>query len=172
MIYSESGCSKQTAGSSVKSAAVVLHSLHRSNGEHLYSKKMYTSLSFLISFSSWDSRALRFLVTFCTAAGRARAQLGGWAPVIHSSDVQARYSRQVVLPGLHLAGETELLKMADDEGAEARKQGLSKITQSGNTSMCIECGKTARRDRLLAHVVYKHLDLKTWACPLWCVCFY
>ena len=66
----------------------------------------------------------------------------------------------------------ELLKMADDEGAEARKQGLDKITQSGNTSKCIECGKTARRDRLLAHVVYKHLDLRTWACPLWCVCFY
>ena len=66
----------------------------------------------------------------------------------------------------------ELLKMADDEGAEARKQGLGKITQSGDTSKCIECGKTARRDRLLAHVVYKHLDLKTWACPLWYVCFY
>ena len=66
----------------------------------------------------------------------------------------------------------DLLKMADEEGAEARKGGLIKITQSGDASICIECGKTARRDRVLAHVLYKHMDLKTWACPLWCACFH
>ena len=61
---------------------------------------------------------------------------------------------------------------AYEEGAEARKQGLGKITQSGDTSMYINCGKTARRERVLAHVLYKHMDMKTWSYPLWCVCFH
>jgi hypothetical protein len=65
----------------------------------------------------------------------------------------------------------ELLATAEADGAEARKPAQGKLTQDGDTSRCIECGKTGRRDRLVAHVVYKHLDQKTWVCPLWCVCF-
>jgi len=63
-----------------------------------------------------------------------------------------------------------LLATAEADGAEARKAGLSKITQNGGTSKCNECGKINRRDRLLDHVAFKHLGLRTWSCPLWCVC--
>jgi hypothetical protein len=35
----------------------------------------------------------------------------------------------------------------------------------------MECGmKKQRRDRVLAHILYAHLGLKPWVCPLWCVC--
>ena len=81
-------------------------------------------------------------------------------------------------PGISGQNEAEikaelarLLKIADAKGAEARNMSLEKITKNGNTFRCIECGKTGRRDRLLDHILYKHLDLKTWSCPLWCVCF-
>ena len=63
-----------------------------------------------------------------------------------------------------------LLKIAEGDGAEARKQGLKSIRKEGSTTKCVYCGKTGRRDGLLAHVIYNHLALKTWACPLWCVC--
>jgi len=60
--------------------------------------------------------------------------------------------------------------MAKADSAKDHKSGLGYITQKGDTYKCIECGKTGRRDRLVAHVMFKHLQLKTWACPLWCVC--
>ena len=64
-----------------------------------------------------------------------------------------------------------LLKIAHTDGAEARNRALQKIIKDSGTFKCIDCGKTGRRDRLVAHAIYKHLDMKAWECPLWCVCF-
>lgn len=66
----------------------------------------------------------------------------------------------------------ELMETANKEGAEARKAGLGLISTNDNTYQCKVCHKQDRRDRLLAHVVYKHLGFKTWACPLWFVYFH
>jgi len=82
-------------------------------------------------------------------------------------------------PGLVGRNETEktanfikLVKIADEGGAETRKLGLDLMSTDGKVHTCDTCGKIDRRDRLLAHIVYKHLGFKTWACPLWYVCFH
>ena len=66
----------------------------------------------------------------------------------------------------------KLLERAEEEGATARKQGLDLMSKSGNVHKCKTCEKIDRRDRLLAHFLYKHLGLKTWRCVLWYVCFH
>jgi len=77
------------------------------------------------------------------------------------------------LVGRNKAEKTEnlinLLKIAYEAGAETRKLGLGLMSTNGKTHTCDTCGKIDRRDRLLAHVVYKHLGFKTWICPLWYV---
>jgi len=63
----------------------------------------------------------------------------------------------------------KLLEIAEGTGSNAREQGLEKISKNvtgDRRYKCTECGKKGRRDRLLAHVLYKHLHLKTWGCPL------
>jgi len=65
-----------------------------------------------------------------------------------------------------------LLEIAEADGAAAREAGPEAISTNGNGCKCIICGKSdKRRDRILTHVLYKHLGLKTWACPLWFVFF-
>ena len=70
------------------------------------------------------------------------------------------------------ANFAELLEIADEGGAETRRLGLNLMSINGKTHTCTKCGKVDRWDRLLAHIVYKHLGFKTWACPLWYVRFH
>jgi hypothetical protein len=103
-------------------------------------------------------------------------------PYNSSSEVEAPTSSLVNdLPCPGLGGQSEadvqeelanLLELADAHGAEARELGLDGVSREGSLYKCITCGKAGRRDRLLAHVVYKHLDIKAWGCPLWFVCFH
>jgi hypothetical protein len=65
-----------------------------------------------------------------------------------------------------------LLQLADFNGAKARQAGEGSMLTIGKTFECKICQKRDRHDRLLSHIVYIHLELKTWACPLWFVCFY
>jgi len=64
-----------------------------------------------------------------------------------------------------------LLQTADDSGAEARVPGLACMVRDEKGHQCQTCGQRDRRDRLLSHILLKHLGLKTWVCPLWFVCF-
>ena len=66
----------------------------------------------------------------------------------------------------------EYLEHAESDGADVRQEASQKIRKDGSSHRCIECGKTKkRRDRMVTHVIYEHLGLKPWPCPLWCVRF-
>jgi hypothetical protein len=64
-----------------------------------------------------------------------------------------------------------LLKVAEKNGADARKLGVGSLVKFGKKYECQSCQKRDRRDRLLSHVLLDHFQIKTWACPLWFVCF-
>ena len=70
------------------------------------------------------------------------------------------------------ASLNDLLAIADEGGAETRELGVRLMSINGKTHKCTACGKVNRRGRLLAHIASKHLRFKTWACPLWYVCFH
>ena len=61
----------------------------------------------------------------------------------------------------------DLLAGAEATSSAARELGQGSLSKEGNGYKCKDCGKKGRRDRLISHIVYKHLSLKTWACPLW-----
>ena len=61
----------------------------------------------------------------------------------------------------------DLLAGAEATSSAARELGQGSLSKDGNGYKCKDCGKSGRRDRLISHIVYKHLSLKTWACPLW-----
>ena len=61
----------------------------------------------------------------------------------------------------------ELLARAEATSLAASELGQGSLSKDGNRYKCKDCGKRGRRDRLMSHIVYKHLSLKTWVCPLW-----
>ena len=63
-----------------------------------------------------------------------------------------------------------LLEIAHENGRPLRELASGMMKREGGTARCSECGKTARHERVLAHILLHHLQTKTWACPLWCVC--
>jgi hypothetical protein len=94
----------------------------------------------------------------------------------HQADADGAPIDDLPCPGLSGKNNAEkrahlndLLATAKEDGKEAREAGLHKVTKVGDASKCTECQHTGRRDRVLDHVLYRHLDLKTWSCPLWCV---
>jgi hypothetical protein len=66
----------------------------------------------------------------------------------------------------------KLLTTAEEDGEEARTPGHAFVKKNGRASKCTKCEKTGRRDRVLDHVLYRHLNVKSWSCPLWCVNFH
>ena len=66
-----------------------------------------------------------------------------------------------------------LLKTAEVDGAPAREAVRHMTTKKGNLHHCNICTTTnERRDRLVAHVLLEHTDIKTWGCPQWYVYFH
>ena len=64
------------------------------------------------------------------------------------------------------------MKKADEDQTEPEKLVAGRLKQNGTIAECIQCKRKDRRDRLISHILYKHLTLKTWECGLWYVCFH
>jgi hypothetical protein len=63
-----------------------------------------------------------------------------------------------------------LLEIAHANGRQLRKRAEKMLMREGWASRCSECGKKTRHDRVVAHILLHHLEIRAWACPLWCVC--